>query len=387
MASKIKLLPVQEKAVKELAPGKVLCGGVGSGKTITSLTYYHDNFGDMPLLVITTPKKRDEHDWEDEAKKMGLKLDMRVDSWSRVQNYVTLKDHFVIFDEQRIVGYGSWSKSFLKITKNNPWIILSATPGDRWMDYMTIFVANGFYRNKTDFVTKHVEYDRFSKFPKIKSYHNEDILESHRKSLLVRMPMKRRTIRHDHFILTEYDKEQYKLVTKMRVNTYTDAPIRNGSEYVQVVRKITSTDPDRIEKFKDYASKIPKLIVFYNFDYERDILIEACKDIKRPFSEWSGHQHDPIPTGINWVYIVQYTSGAEGWNCITTDSILFYSPNYSYKIMEQSKGRIDRMNTQFTDLHYYWLLSKAKIDTAIVGAVKKKKRFNERAWLKEVRLF
>ena len=387
MASKIKLLPVQEKAVKELAPGKVLCGGVGSGKTVTSLTYYHDNFGDMPLLVITTPKKRDEHDWEDEAKKMGLKLDMRVDSWSRVQNYVTLKDHFVIFDEQRIVGYGSWSKSFLKITKNNPWIILSATPGDRWMDYMTIFIANGFYRNKTDFVTKHVEYDRFSKFPKIKSYHNEDILETHRKSLLVRMPIKRRTIRHDHFILTDYDKEQYKLVTKMRVNPNTGAPIRNGSEYVQVVRKITSTDPDRIKKFKDYASKIPKLIVFYNFDYERDILIEACKDIKRPFSEWSGHQHDPIPTGINWVYIVQYTSGAEGWNCITTDSILFYSPNYSYKIMEQSKGRIDRMNTKFTDLHYYWLLSKAKIDTAIVGAVKKKKRFNERAWLKEVRLF
>lgn len=135
----------------------------------------------------------------------------------------------------------------------------------------------------------------------------------------------------------------------------------------------------------EIVEKHPRVIIFYNFDYELDILkglFHGFESENFAVAEWNGHAHQPIPDTDSWVYFVQYTAGCEGWNCIRTDTIVFYSQNYSYKVMEQASGRIDRLNTPFTDLYYYHLKSGSGIDLAISKALKEKKNFNEGRFVK-----
>lgn len=381
------LYPWQEKAVNELASGKVLYGEVGSGKTFTALVFYKKNYGHLPLYVITTAKKRDTGDWEKEAGVVGI-TELTVDSWNNIKEYVDISNAFFIFDEQRAVGYGTWSLSMIKIAWNsNKWVMLTGTPGDRWIDYMTLFIANGWYKNKTDFINQHVEYDRFAKYPRVKAYHNQAKLQNYRKSILVGMHMVRKTERERIDIVAGYNKEKYMWAKNLKRNPDTGKPFKGAGEYTQFARKLVSTSKGRVEQLERLLAFIERPIVFYNYDYERDILLQSITKLGLTYAEWSGHKHQSVPTGEHWVYIVQYTAGAEGWNCTTTDSMIFYSPNYSYKMMEQAEGRIDRLNTSYTHLKYYFLQSESPIDHSVFNAIKKKKKFNESAWAKGVMRF
>lgn len=402
----MQLKPHQLEALSKIKNGCILCGGVGSGKSITSLAYYYmQNGGDISTLkggdyvymkkprdlyIITTARKRDTLEWNGELTRFLLYPDPEVnaydnkvvvDSWNNIQKYQKVFGAFFIFDEQRVVGSGAWVKAFLNIARKNQWILLSATPGDRWSDYIPVFVANGFYKNKTQFVDEHVVYSRFSKYPKIDRYLNTGKLLRLRREILVDMPYERDAERHHHDILVTYDITLYKESTKNRWNPYLDEPMTNAASLCYVQRRIVNSDPSREKALLDIFEKHPKLIVFYNFNYELDILRELLSDNKIEFSEWNGQNHERIPTGKRWMYLVQYSAGAEGWNCITTDTIVFYSQNYSYRILEQSCGRIDRLNTPYHDLYYYHLKSKSSIDIGIARALREKRNFNERDYI------
>ena len=402
--SGISLFDYQLDAVSRMRNGCILCGGVGSGKSRTSLAYYYKEQGGVlgtknyvrmknpkDLYIITTARKRDTLEWEGELsyfllstnpKVNGYKNRVIVDSWNNIQKYKNVTDSFFIFDEQRVVGSGVWVKSFLKITKSNDWILLSATPGDTWQDYIPVFIANGFYRNRTEFCNEHIIYSRFSKFPKIDRYINTGRLIRLRDRILVDMDFKRETIAHHEDIIVQYDIPKYKETMRNRWDPYNNEPITNASGLCYILRKIVNSDESRQIALMDILESRPKVIVFYNFDYELDILkgLHYGKDVQ--IAEWNGHSHQPIPTSKSWVYLVQYTAGCEGWNCIKTDTIVFYSQNYSYKVMAQAAGRIDRLNTPYTDLYYYHLKSRSGIDLAISKALKDKKKFNETRWVK-----
>lgn len=379
----VPLYDYQQDAVDRLRNGSILCGGVGSGKSRTSLAYYYKVARTKDLYIITTARKRDTKEWEDEVEPFDLKRKVTIDSWNNIGKYKDIVGAFFIFDEQRVVGYGAWVKSFLKITRVNEWILLSATPGDTWQDYIPVFIANGFYRNKTEFAREHIIYSRFSKYPKIDRYVNEGKLLRLRRQILVTMDFKRKTVSHHEDVYVSYDIPLYKDVTRSRWDPYKNEPIPDASGLCYVWRKIVNTSEARQLALLEIFEKHPKLIVFYNFNYELDILKEmfgAYAGVQ--VAEWNGHKHESIPTGPSWVYLVQYTAGAEGWNCITTDTIVFYSQNYSYKIRQQAAGRIDRLNTPYTDLYYYHLKSRSGIDLAISKALKEKKKFNESKYVK-----
>ena len=386
----------QLSALDKLETGSILCGGVGSGKSRTALAYYYLKEGrgslvingrgrtrkmsiDIPLYIITTAHKRDLREWEMECR-FFPGVEPIVDSWNNIQKYKDVKDAFFIFDEQRVVGYGAWSKAFIKISRSNHWILLSATPGDTWMDYVSVFVANGFYPNKTAFERRHVVYSRFSKYPKVERYVGIDILERHRKQILVTMPDSRPTISHHEYVRVPYDKVLSDRVIKDRWDVFKKEPLRDAGAMCLALRRIANAEPKRLETAIDIARRARRCIVFYNYNYELEMLKDALEVASIAYSEWNGHRHEELPTGDEWCYLVQYTAGAEGWNCTSTDTVLFYSQNYSYKIMQQAAGRIDRMNTPFTDLYYYHLMSSSPIDIAIKRAIDTKKNFNERAF-------
>jgi len=376
------LYPHQREALDKLKSGAILYGDVGSGKTLTGLAYYLKDYSDRPIYVITTAKKRDSGDWENEAKLLNIPT-IVVDSWNNIKNYIHVERAFFIFDEQRVIGYQAWTKAFLKIVKTNKWILLSGTPGDVWSDYIPVFIANGFYRNKTEFINEHVEYDRFAKYPKIKKYHNEGKLIRLRNQILIHMHIVRHTTRNRKNVFTDYDKEQYDKVSSTRWNIFTEAPIVNASEFTQVLRRLVSTHGDRLWYSRWIIDVHDKIVIFYNYNYELQLLKDLCDDIGKPYTEWNGSKHEEILEADEWAYLVQYTAGAEGWNCTETNVMLFYSLNYSYRVMEQAEGRIDRINTKFTKLEYFYLTSNAKIDKAVRRAIDKKKKFNQSAWAKK----
>lgn len=569
----------QRKALERMSNGKILYGGVGSGKTPIAATYYALNEAPRDVIVITTAKKRDSFDWQEEFYRVGIgpksgpsnshhhvrrttkiaeseqdlslgdglhssstlgserhdngvdgrsylsgqkkvrsergrdpnlveRFDtnsegsrergfgdsgtypwvLTVDSWNNIAKYADVAGAFFIFDEQRLVGSGDWTRKFLRIAKRNHWILLSGTPGDTWMDYIPVFVANNFYKNRTDFKRQHVVYNTFTKFPKVDRYIGVGKLMKHRAELLVDMPYERHTTRHVVEVPLEFDKAKLDRVLKDRWHIYENRPLRDVAEMFSVGRKLVNSDPSRLEMVKELWKKHPKLIIFYNFNYELEILrtlaisndtlkissISSSKtsskntllygpgmigsktyllpevamqsasvgwqreskkrsslmgfdgslnspDSLPPWStetsygqqsessmrsrnarvalstmepvsgnssilsdgmlpiiaEWNGHKHEPIPIGDRWLYLVQYTAGAEGWNCIETDAMLMYSRNYSWKILEQSFGRIDRLNTPFKDLWYYDFMSDSFIDRAIGRSLKAKETFNE----------
>ena len=384
----VRLFDHQKKALEKLHSGSILCGGVGSGKSITGIAWYwNDVYPEKhcDLYIITTARKRDTLEWDHECARFGLSQDreisqngvkVTIDSWNNIGKYEGVKDCCFLFDEQRVVGYGAWVKSFLKITKVNKWLLLSATPGDTWSDYIPVFIANGFYKNKTEFCRRHVIYNRFARYPQVSRYVEEKHLNKLRASILVTMDFERQTCAHHERVVCGYDRERYDSVMKLRWNPYKEMPITDAGELCQTLRKIVSCDPERVDKLKEVLEAHPKSIIFYNYDYELEIL----RELDIPKAEWNGHKHEPIPEGNRWIYLVQYTAGCEGWNCVTTDTIIFFSQSYSYKQMVQAAGRIDRLNTPFTDLYYFHLISMSKIDLAIGRALRNKKNFNENAF-------
>lgn len=406
----IQLYDYQLDAIERMKNGCILCGGVGSGKSMTSLAYYYlQNGGDISFLmgdeyvtmddvqikdlyIITTARKRDTLEWEGELANFLLSTHadtslyenkVVVDSWNNIGKYADIKNAFFIFDEQRVVGSGAWVKAFLKIAKVNQWILLSATPGDTWQDYIPVFIANGFYRNKTEFTQEHIIWKRFSKFPQIDRYINTGRLIRLRNSILVNMEFDRKTVSHHEDVYVNYDISKYKDITRNRWDIWEDKPIENAAGLCYALRKIINIDSSRQVALMEIVEKHPKAIIFYNFDYELDILKGLYYGEDVEIAEWNGHKHQPIPESDKWIYLVQYNAGAEGWNCIKTDTIIFYSQNYSYKVMVQSSGRIDRLNTPFTDLYYYHLKSRSGIDLAISRALKNKKKFNETRFVKQ----
>ena len=396
----VNLRPHQLDALSRMKDGCILCGGVGSGKSRTALAYYFCSEGGKitngnikidvvpkDLYIITTAQKRDKFEWEGELVNFlmyenedvlsawGNKI--VVDSWNNLHKYSDVTDAFFIFDEQRLIGNGVWVKVFWKMAKRNRWILLSATPGDKWEDYIPVFVANGFYRNRTEFLRMHAVFNRFSKFPKIDRYLGVTTLIQQRNAILVDMPVEKTAVSHHESILVEHDRMAVKEFLKTRWDPYKNQPIQNAAEFSYVFRKIVNSDPSRILKTLEIVEEKKRVIIFYNYDYELETLRNTCYGENVEIAEWNGHKHQPIPDSDEWVYLVQYAAGCEGWNCIKTDTIIFYSQNYSYRVMTQAAGRIDRLNTPYTDLYFYHLKSTSKIDLAIDRAIKTKKKFNE----------
>lgn len=404
----VELANYQLKAIDELRNGSILCGGVGSGKSRTGLGYYlfsvcggmvkvngsgrvKEMFDPRDLYIITTAKKRDSKEWQQECSHFllfeerenslsGVKV--TIDSWNNIKKYKDVSGAFFLFDEQRLVGSGTWVKTFLDIARKNKWILLTATPGDQWSDYIPVFVANGFFRNKSEFQKQHCIFSPYTKYPKIKRYVGEKRLEQFRSKILVQMKDRRTTVRHNEYVICSYSPELYRRVMRERWDPWDDCPIEETGKLLYLIRKVCFGDYTRIKALDKIWKEKKCCIVFYNFTYELEMLKMYAEEENIKYKEWNGQKHQELPKGESWLYFVQYAAGCEGWNCVTTDTIVLFSQTYSYRMLEQAMGRIDRMNTPFQDLYYYHFRSNAPIDIAIWRKLKDKKNFNERSFIR-----
>lgn len=392
--TKFKIKQYQLEAVNKLKNGNILKGGTGSGKSFTSLYYYYVKVcggeydpdlkpmtNPRPLYIITTPKKRDDHEWDVDMAPFLMtndSINVIVDSWNNIKKYTNIYGAFFIFDEQRAIGSGAWVKAFLKITRKNKWILCTASPGDVWQDYIPVFIANGFYKNRTDFKNQHIEMNPYTRYPSIKAYHNVGKLIKYRNQITVIMKAPEITQQIHKDILCEYDSDAEKMCLRKRWHPFEDRPLRDATEMAVVMRRIAFGDVSRVETvYKLHTEKHPRIIIFYDYNFELDALIEMCEESGFNYAQWNGHKHEPVPDTNHWLYLVQYTAGSEAWNCTTCSTMIFFNNNYSYKKMKQAAGRIDRLNTPFKELYYYHLTSNSFIDKRIKSSLKQKKDFND----------
>lgn len=403
----IELYDHQVEAIKNMKNGCILVGGMGSGKSLTALAYYYtrvcegklrihgsdSEYGRMKrprdLVIITTAQKRDNHEWDHDLCYINLArgenplygVKVYIDSWNNIAKYRKIHGAMFIFDEQHTKGGRKWAKAFLDITRKNQWILLSATPGDKWIDYVPVFIANGFFRSKTEFEIKHCIFAPYKKYKQITGYLDEGKLWKYKKAITVEMPYIKPTVPHRIVFTCEYDKLLYKTVWRDRWDPYENCPIRETGKLLYLLRRVVNSDKSRIETVKEIVSEHPRVVIFYNHTYELEMLRCLFEQLNIPYGEWNGQVHSSIPDTESWAYLVNYSAGSEGWNCTSTNTLIFYSQNYSYSTMEQAKGRIDRMNTPYIDLYYYHLRSSAPIDLAIARSLKNKKDFNEKKFV------
>lgn len=387
----------QSEALQRMKNGTVLCGSVGSGKSLTAVAYWYmmiceggltplvPRRSHIPCYVVTTAKKRNDREWDIEFARVGINRsdengDVHILAWNEIHKVADITGAFFIFDEQRASGSGKWAKTFIRIARRNQWIMLSATPGDVWLDYIPLFIANGFYKNRTEFIRKHVVFNNFAKFPQVQRYLETGLLERYRRQILVDMPVERHTTRVRRTIHVKHDEELYSQIAKTRFDPWKDEPVQNAGGLCYLFRRVVNDNPKRYTAVLDVLKRHSRVVIFYNFDYELEIL-RKLRDEGWMVAEYNGHKHEPVPEGESWVYLVQYTSGCEGWNCITSDAMIFFSLNYSYRVMEQAEGRIDRLNTPYSRLYYYRLVTDSAIDRGITDAISRKKVFNERAFI------
>ena len=399
----IQLDTQQIEAVNKLRSGSILHADVGVGKSRTALAYYYIRvcqggikingkgaFQDMKcprdLYIITTAKKRDGVDWDKELADFLMfrgwneqfGVNVTIDSWNNITKYRKIYGTFFIFDEQRVTGSGPWVKAFLDISRKNKWILLTATPGDKWIDYAPVFIANGFYKNKTDFKRQHCVFARFSKYEKIEGYMNQGKLLKHKRDITVAMTLQKLAEKHYIDIQCKYDKLLYRQINRDRWDPYEGEPIEETGKLLYLIRKAVNDDPSRIDAVREIFKEHPRVVIFYNYTYELDRLRWLFEgQLGIDIGEWNGQVHSEIPKTERWAYLVQYIAGCEGWNCTDTDTMIFYSQSYSYRQTFQAEGRIDRRNTPFKDLYYYKLKSSAPIDRAIAMALKQKEDFNK----------
>ena len=380
----------QQYALSKMHNGAILWGPVGSGKSRVGMAYYMENEAPKDLYVITTAKKRDSMDWVQESAQwvVGTTRDstmegvLVVDSWNNMHRFEDVTDAFFIFDEQRLVGSGDWVRSFLKIAKHNNWIMLSATPGDTWLDYIPVFVANGFYKNRTAFKREHVIYNSYTKYPKVDRYVGVQKLVRLRSKILVKMPFDAHTIRNEWLCEMPYDEAMMHDIVERRWHIFEDRPINSISEWFFLMRRVANDTgvygskqrlTGRLNRLNEIQMERKRVIVFYNFDYELESIREMSGLV--PFAEYNGHVHEAIPNTDAWVYAVQYAAGSEAWDCIETNTIVFWSLTYSYKQWEQAHGRIDRMDSPYLHLYYYVFKTSSNIDKSIWKALTAKRDF------------
>lgn len=401
--------PEQLKAVSKLRNRAVLRADVGSGKSRIGLYWYlRDCGGDVvanghgeakkpenprPLYIITPAVKRDTLEWETELALFGMMVGedggwanapIVVDSWHNIHKYTKVHGATFLFDEQKLVGSGKWVKSFYQIARKNRWIVMTATPGDDWKDYIPLFVANGFYRSKAEFLRRHAVYNAYANYPKIDRWIETERLDRLRMAILVEVEYSSHTKKHMLTVPVDYDEEKFKTVKEDRWNPWENRPIQDAGELYRLMRRVSNEHPSRLQKLVDIQKSSPRLIVFYNFDYELESLRTLGNETGVVVAERNGHKHMPVPTTKSWFYLVQYTAGAEAWNCISTGSVAFYSLTYSWKAFKQAMGRVDRYNTPFEELHYHVLRNQSVIDNQIWECLGRKKTFNERQSMKKL---
>lgn len=405
----MQLYEFQKKAVKALLDGKKLCiATMGAGKGSISLNWAHAQ-GKPNVLVITTASKRDVktaeglNDFENEADawfpewRKSLSS-FQVVSWQGLAkwvnaNFLHLKDYAIIADEIACMKAGVSSqrgKAFLKITNQTDcWTGYTGTPGDRWIDMHAYFVATHKVKNKTEFLKRFCQMQTFRGFPEIIGYNRTDILRGWWREIADTVDtseMTRQLPAETHKVINFPAPTGYKKCVQTRIHPTTGDFMDTTGKVTATLRQMCSSGL-KMRWVSDFVENLgERAVIFYNFIEEGNLLEETIKKaLPEGAKVWrvDGSHHD-VPTaetcGEHDIVITQWAAGAMGLNLQFMNHWISLSPNYSYSISTQARGRIKRIG-QEKHMNFWYLMCEDTIEEDVYKCLRNKSDFAEDTWL------
>lgn len=135
----------------------------------------------------------------------------------------------------------------------------------------------------------------------------------------------------------------------------------------------------KLQTFKELVqSTQDRLIVFYNFNAELELLKRIAASLDRPISEVNGQTKDltAYEQEDNSITFIQYQAGAMGLNLQKANKIIYFTLTDKSELFEQSKKRIHRIG-QEQPCFYYILMCKGSVEEVILQTLEMRKDFTD----------
>lgn len=440
----IKLRDYQDKILNDLKylPAIGLFMKTGSGKTITSIQRFLKNPTDN--LLVICPQSVISQWWENledftklDVIKYNIKHSVKqkkdyILKKLKVKNAIVVNydiiakldmsefinnNWTIILDEShKIKNYGTVKKPVkvteeaLKLGERTDYkMLLTATPTEKdnggYIDYFTQLRFLGYMDyNLTQFKNRYCIEEKIqipgTPFPikKIVGYRNdtiEEIRDMIGACCRVKSPKYgdyepqniKITLEKPKSYAKMLEQRVYKEITldnlsSMRIarKTLCSGTVMGSDEYKDRFRYKDNTI--KLDWLKEFISNTDeKLIILYNFNVEKDIIIELLEKLGKSYVLINGECNDKAKELKKEFDVVmgQYQAFSEGLDGLQykTNIMIYYSMPESSQLYKQSLGRIDR-DGQVNIPTYYYLLMKDTIDTAIMKKLENKVAFSEK---------
>lgn len=309
-------------------------------------------------------------------------------AWRRPQ-LNQLKNFTLILDESQYIKNetSERAKFILNLNSDNV-ILLSGTPtGGKYEELWTQLRLLGWNISKKAFynhytITEMIDVGGFT-IPVVVGYKNVDRLKEKLKSHGA-VFMKSDEVfdlpdQIEQLVLVENIRE-YTRFKKDRVITINEETLVGDTALTKLLylRQLSSIyNSNKHEAFKDLISSTEdRVVVFYNFKKEFEILKGICEVLEKPVSYINGDGTDLKNYEVknNTVTLVQYQAGATGINLQRANKVIYHSLPLSSELWMQSKKRIHRIGQSRT-CFYYYLITKNSIEEKILDVLKERQDF------------
>lgn len=397
--------PFQEDAINQLLEGKhIIKADCGLGKTCIFFNWLERNHATHVIIATTASKCHSKDFQTTELIKFTSPefrahlVSLEVVSWHMLKKWTDKKspqqlaNYYFVADELQRCRQGVSSlmgRAFLFITKHcKAWTGYTGTPGDNWLQFHPYFIATGKIKNKTEFMRDYTISQQYP-FPMVLGFRHEDTLkgwwrdisyEPDTSEVMSQLPAE------THQIMRFPTPKGYKKVLKSSTTLDGEFLDSNMALYHHL-RQMCATK-QKLDALEDLLSSLSSpLVIFFNYTCEREQILGLAAHMKRKVWRIDGECHE-IPTeetiGQNDIVLCHYLSGSEALNLQFCHYMVFYSPNYSYSISVQAKGRVKRVGQQ-NPMFFYSFLCSDSIEEEVMDCIKQKKDFAEKIWSPSVK--
>lgn len=307
-----------------------------------------------------------------------------------------LRDFTMMLDESSLIKNekSNRSKFILNNLKPDNVILLSGTPvSGKYEEIISQINLLGWKMSKHLFMKQYVkrEWDDLDGGWKITGYKNIDRLKRKLRQYGA-VFMKTEEVfdlpAQNHINVTVKSTKQYKDFSTHHMCEYDgeifigDTPSKAKLYQRQFAGYMNNNKLLRLKELIESTND--RLIIFYNFKKEYEVIAKLCNELERPISTVNGDIRDleAYETQMNSITLIQYQAGAMGLNLQKSNKIIYFTLTDKSELFEQSKKRTHRIG-QEKPCFYYYLLTQGSVEWRMLDVLKMRKDYTDELFEQE----